>query len=90
MRRISPEQIFAEFFGKKTGARKCKGGSMHFYNKEHYFYGGHGIVGAQGPLGAGLAFALKYKQKKNVGLIMFGDGASVQGQLYEASNMAEL
>lgn len=62
--------------GRKTGSTGGKGGSMHFYRKKTHFYGGHGIVGAQVPMGAGLAFALKYEKKKNVSITMYGDGAS--------------
>lgn len=86
----SPNAIMAELFGKITGASKGKGGSMHIFDKKVGFVGGHGIVGAQIPLGAGLAFAEKYKKTGNVSITYFGDGASRQGALHEAFNMAML
>jgi pyruvate dehydrogenase E1 component alpha subunit len=81
-------ELLAEMMGKFTGSTNGKGGSMHFYNKKNNFYGGHGIVGAQIPMGTGLAFALKYKKKQNACFTMYGDGSTNQGQLLEASNMA--
>jgi len=90
MRGVSAHEIFGELLGKSTGNAKGKGGSMHFYNEETGFYGGYGIVGENIPIGAGLAFALKYKHKNNVAAITFGDGACNQGQLYEAANMCSL
>ncbi len=82
--------VMAELTGRIGGYSKGKGGSMHMFSKEKHFYGGHGIVGAQVPLGAGLAFADKYKGNDNVTFTYFGDGAANQGQVYEAYNMAEL
>ena len=82
--------VMAELTGREGGYSKGKGGSMHMFSREKHFYGGHGIVGAQVPLGAGLAFADKYLGNDNVTFVYFGDGASNQGQVYETYNMAEL
>lgn len=87
---IDPNVIMAELTGRAVGISKGKGGSMHMFSTEHKFYGGHGIVGAQVSLGAGLAFGHKYSNDGGVCLAYFGDGASNQGQVYEAFNMAEL
>ena len=87
---IDPNAVMAELTGRSTGLSRGKGGSMHMFSSEKKFYGGHGIVGAQVPLGTGLAFANKYRGNDGVCLTYFGDGASNQGQVYEAFNMAEL
>ena len=85
---MDPKYIMAELYGKITGCSKGKGGSMHMFSAEHRFFGGHGIVGGQIPLGAGIAFAEKYKGTKNVTLCYMGDGAVRQGAFHEALNMA--
>ena len=82
--------VMAELTGRRSGYSHGKGGSMHMFSKEKNFYGGHGIVGASVPLGAGLAFANKYRGNDNVCWCYFGDGAANQGQVYEAFNMSEL
>jgi pyruvate dehydrogenase E1 component alpha subunit len=87
---IDPKVIMAELTGRGAGISKGKGGSMHMFSTEHKFYGGHGIVGAQVPLGAGLAFAHQYREDGGLCLAYFGDGAANQGQVYEAFNMAAL
>ena len=87
---IDPRVIMAELTGRQSGISHGKGGSMHMFSVEHGFYGGHGIVGAQVPLGSGLAFAHKYRADGGVCLAYFGDGAANQGQVYESFNMASL
>ena len=87
---IDPKVIMAELTGRGAGISRGKGGSMHMFSVDHKFYGGHGIVGAQVPLGAGLAFAHKYREDGGVCMAYFGDGAANQGQVYEAFNMAAL
>jgi pyruvate dehydrogenase E1 component alpha subunit len=80
----------AELYGKATGTSKGLGGSMHIFSKEHRFYGGHGIVGGQIPLGAGIAFGDKYHNVDGVTICCFGDGAARQGSLHETFNLAML
>ena len=87
---MSANSVMAELYGKATGCSGGKGGSMHMFSKEHNFFGGHGIVGAQIPLGAGMALAEQYQGTKNVSICFFGDGAVRQGALHEAFNMAML
>ena len=87
---VDPKRVMAELFGKKTGTSQGLGGSMHIFSKEQRFYGGHGIVGGQIPLGAGIAFGDKYHGSDAVTLCCFGDGAARQGSLHEAFNLAML
>jgi pyruvate dehydrogenase E1 component alpha subunit len=87
-RGLDANSCMAELYGKSTGCVKGKGGSMHFFSKEHNYFGGNGIVGAQIPIGTGIAFAEKYRGTDNLCVTMFGDGAARQGALYESFNMA--
>ena len=86
----APNAVMAELYGKATGCSKGKGGSMHMFDKKNHFYGGHGIVGGQVPLGAGIAFAEKYKGTDLLSVAYMGDGAVRQGALTETFNMAAL
>ena len=87
-RGLSSDSCMAELYGKADGCVQGKGGSMHFFSKEHNYFGGNGIVGAQIPIGTGIALAEKYKGTDNLAVCMFGDGAARQGALYESFNMA--
>ena len=90
IRGITPNEVMAEMYGKVGGCSKGKGGSMHMFSKEHNMLGGHGIVGGQIPLGAGIAFANKYNKKDDICVCLFGDGAARQGSMHEAFNLAML
>jgi pyruvate dehydrogenase E1 component alpha subunit len=89
-RGLQPKKIMAELTGRTEGYSKGKGGSMHMFSKENNFYGGHGIVGAQVPIGTGIAFSHKYLNQKNICRTYIGDGAMNNGQVFEAFNLASL
>jgi len=89
-RGLEPKKIMSELTGRKTGYSSGKGGSMHMFSKKNNFYGGHGIVGAQVPIGTGIAFSHKYKNQKNICRTYIGDGAMNNGQIFEAFNLASL
>ena len=89
-RGLDPKKIMAELTGREDGYSAGKGGSMHMFSKENNFYGGHGIVGAQVPIGTGIAFTHKYKNEKNICRTYIGDGAMNNGQVFEAFNLAAL
>ena len=89
-RGVDPKFVMAELTGRKDGISKGKGGSMHMFSKANRFYGGHGIVGAQVPIGVGLAFAHKYRNEKKISRVYVGDGAMSNGQVFEAFNLASL
>ena len=89
-RGVDPKLVMAELTGRKDGISKGKGGSMHMFSKKNRFYGGHGIVGAQVPIGVGLGFAHKYRNEKKISRVYVGDGAMNNGQVFEAFNLAAL
>ena len=89
-RGLDPKRIMAELTGREDGYSAGKGGSMHMFSKANRFYGGHGIVGAQVPIGVGLAFAHKYRNEKKISRVYVGDGAMSNGQVFEAFNLASL
>jgi pyruvate dehydrogenase E1 component alpha subunit len=89
-RGLEPKRIMSELTGRSNGYSKGKGGSMHMFSKENNFYGGHGIVGAQVPIGTGIAFTHKYKNQKNICRTYIGDGAMNNGQVFESFNLASL